>query len=432
MRTRLLPFALVGATVLAMSPVAAHSQTIAITGGTVYPVSGPPIENGTVLIRDGRIAAVGANVTVPGDARRIDATGKWVTPGFINSATTLGLNEGGSPNFSGGYNDTSAEGADGIAASFNAWRGINPASTFIAPARDEGVTSVVVMPGGGGMVSGAAALIDLMPGTVREMVRKAPVAMLGDFGDPTAGTSARAEFWAKWRTLINDTRIYAQRKQAYENGATRDFITRRSELEAMLPVVNGELPLLLSANRKSDIEAALDFAREMRVTIWLAGAAEGWMIADRIAAANVPVLTGAMNNIPESFNALGQRQENAALLHAAGVRVVLIGNGPGDPASFNVRNIRQEAGNAVAYGLPWNDALRAITLTPAEVLGVADSVGSIASGRVANVVIWSGDPFEFASQAEHVFVRGAEYTAPSRQEQLIERYRTLPPRYRQP
>jgi imidazolonepropionase-like amidohydrolase len=432
MRTRLLPFALVGATVLAMSPVAAHSQTIAITGGTVYPVSGPPIENGTVLIRDGRIAAVGANVTVPGDARRIDATGKWVTPGFINSATTLGLNEGGSPNFSGGYNDTSAEGADGIAASFNAWRGINPASTFIAPARDEGVTSVVVMPGGGGMVSGAAALIDLMPGTVREMVRKAPVAMLGDFGDPTAGTSARAEFWAKWRTLINDTRIYAQRKQAYENGATRDFITRRSELEAMLPVVNGELPLLLSANRKSDIEAALDFAREMRVTIWLSGAAEGWMIADRIAAANVPVLTGAMNNIPESFNALGQRQENAALLHAAGVRVVLIGNGPGDPASFNVRNIRQEAGNAVAYGLPWNDALRAITLTPAEVLGVADSVGSIASGRVANVVIWSGDPFEFASQAEHVFVRGAEYTAPSRQEQLIERYRTLPPRYRQP
>ncbi|HET6681512.1 MAG TPA: amidohydrolase family protein [Gemmatimonadaceae bacterium] len=432
MRTRLLSLALVGAAVLVMSPAAANAQTIAITGGTVHPVSGPPIENGTVLIRDGRIAAVGANVTVPADARRIDATGKWVTPGFINSATTLGLSEAGGPSFSGGYNDTQAEGADGIAASFNAWRGLNPASTFIAPARDEGVTSVVVLPGGGGMVSGAAALIDLMPGTVREMVRKAPVAMLGDFGDPTAGTNARAEFWAKWRALIADTRIYAERKQAYENGATRDFITRRSELEAMLPVVNGELPLLLSANRKSDIEAALDFAREMRVTIWLSGAAEGWMIADRIAAANVPVLTGAMNNIPESFSALGQRQENAALLRAAGVRVVLIGNGPGDPASFNVRNIRQEAGNAVAYGLPWDEALRAITLTPAEVLGVADSVGSIAPGRVANIVIWSGDPFEFASQAEHVFVRGAEYTAPSRQEQLIERYRTLPPRYRQP
>ena len=114
------------------------------------------------------------------------------------------------------------------------------------------------------------------------------------------------------------------------------------------------------------------------------------------------------------------------MLRAAGVTVILIGNGPGDAGSFNVRNIRQEAGNAVAYGMGWEDALRAITLVPAEVMGVSDKIGSIATGRDANVVIWSGDPFEFSSVAEHVWVRGQEYKGPSRQDQLLERYRTLP------
>ena len=139
-----------------------------------------------------------------------------------------------------------------------------------------------------------------------------------------------------------------------------------------------------------------------------------------------------MNNIPGDFASLGQAQETAGLLRAAGVTVVLIGNGPGDPASFNVRNIRQEAGNAVAYGMSWDDALRAITLTPAEVMGVASQVGALAAGLDANVVVWSGDPFEFASVAEHVYVRGREFTGKSRQQLLVERYLTLPPSYRRP
>ena len=139
------------------------------------------------------------------------------------------------------------------------------------------------------------------------------------------------------------------------------------------------------------------------------------------------VFTGAMNNIPGDFSSLGQRQETAALLRAAGATVVLVGNGPGDPASFNVRNIRQEAGNAVAYGMTWDDALRAVTIVPAEVLGVSAQVGALEAGRDANVVVWSGDPFEFSSVAEHVFVRGREFTTKSRQQLLTERYRTLPP-----
>ncbi len=405
------------------------AQTVAIVGGTVYPVSGPKIESGTVLIRDGRIAAVGpaGSVTVPSGARVIDARGQWVTPGFINAATTLGLSEAGSPQFSGGYNDASARGSNGITAGFDAWRGINPASTLFGPARSEGVTTVVVAPNGG-MVAGRIGVIDLVQAsTAGEMLRRGNVAMLGNFGSPGSGNAAsRAEFWADWRALLDDAKAYAQRRAQYESGATREFAAPRADLEALVPVATGQLPLALAVDRASDILEALSFAKENGLKLWLLGAAEGWVVAKEIAAANVPVMVGAMNNIPVSFDALSSAQENAALLRAAGVTVVLIGNGPGDNESFNVRNIRQEAGNAVAYGMSWDDALRAITLAPAQVLGVADRIGTLEAGKDANVAIWSGDPFEFSSTTAAVFIRGREFTEPSRQQQLLERYRTLP------
>ena len=412
---------------LSATALSASAQTIAITGGTVFPVTGPKIANGTVLIRDGKIVAVGANVAIPADAQRVDAAGKWVTPGFINSATTLGLAEGGSPQFSGGYNDGGANRQNGLSAGFDAWKGLNPASTLFGPARAEGVTSVVVAPGGG-MVGGRAAVIDLVEArTAAEMLNRAAVAMVGSFGNPgSGGANSRGEFYAQWRALLDDVKSYQTRRTAYESGSTREFMASRADMEALIPVVTGQLPLALEVDRASDILEALAFAREYNLKIWLSGASEGWMVAREIAAANVPVFTGAMNNIPGTFSSLGQRQENAAMLRAAGVKVVLIGNGPGDPDAFNVRNIRQEAGNAVAYGMSWDDALRAITLSAAEVLGVSERIGSLAAGRDANVVVWSGDPFEFASNAERVYVRGVIITTKSRQDLLTERYRTLP------
>ena len=190
---------------------------------------------------------------------------------------------------------------------------------------------------------------------------------------------------------------------------------------------------MIQASRASDIEAALALAKDYSLKLVLTGAAEAWMVADKIAAAKVPVLVGAMNNIPSGFSSLGQRQENAGLLRKAGVVVGLVGNaGGGDEEAFNVRNIRQEAGNAVSYGMTWDDALRAITLAPAEIFGVADKVGSLQPGRTANVVVWSADPFEFGTRAEHVFVHGREYTGATRQDMLEERYRRLPPSYKSP
>ena len=421
------------AVAIALSVVTAlpsASQTIAITGGKVYPVSGPPIENGTVVITNGKIAAVGANVAIPAGAQRIDATGKIVTPGFVDGSTQLGVQEVAAVNDT---RDMSARGKDNIAAAFRVWEGLNPNSVLLAPARKEGVTTFVIVPTGG-LVSGQAALVDVVPGTTTEMILKAPVAMVAVVGDPlSVGLASRGEVIGKLRELLEDTKFFQTHRDAFDRAQTRPFAASRLDLEAMIPVIEGKLPLLVTADRSSDIEAAMRLARDYNVKLMISSGAEAWMMADKISAARIPILTGAMNNIPAGFAALGQRQENAGLLRKAGVQVALIGNaGGGDEEAFNVRNIKQEAGNAVSYGMTWDDALRAVTLTPAEVFGASDRVGALKPGLEGNVVVWSGDPFEFTTRAEHVFVRGREYTDKTRQDLLVERYRNLPSTHNTP
>jgi imidazolonepropionase-like amidohydrolase len=405
-----------------------RAQTVAITGGKVYPVSGPPIEGGTVLMRDGKIVAVGKNIAIPSNAQRVDATGKWVTPGLVNSNTSLGFGDVG---FSGGPRELSAKGHDGIAAGFQVWLGFNTQSTLIAPAREGGITSVVASPSGG-LVAGQAAIVDLDGAlALNDVLVKAPATMVAQIEDnESAKVGAAGEAIGALRDLIEDTKSYMRRKPDFERAQTRRFIATRRDLEAMIPVVEGREPLTIVADQAAEIREALNIAKDYGIRVVILGGAEAWTLADRIAAAKVPVLTGAMNNIPGSFSTLGARQENAAMLRKAGVQVGIIGNaGGGDEELFNIRNLRYEAGNAVAYGMTWDDALRAVTLAPAEIYGVADKVGSLKAGTEGNVVIWSGDPFEFSSRAEQVFVRGKKIDAPSRQDLLAKRYQKLPPNY---
>jgi imidazolonepropionase-like amidohydrolase len=405
------------------------AQTTAIVGGTVFPISGPKIEHGTVVITNGKITAVGgASTVVPAGATKIDATGKWVTPGLFNAATSLGLAEGNPQ--SGGYNESRAKGEKGIAASFNVWEGMNPASTFIAETRRDGITTAVVAPARGSLMSGRAAVVDLNGETVASMLVRAPVAMVGELG---GGTEVRGEELGHLRVVLSDAKTYGLRKAAYDNNAIRELSASREDLEALAPVLAGTMPLVIEANKAIDIRAALGIAKQFNLKLVIEGGAEAWEVAKELAAAHVPVLAGAMNNIPNSFSSLGHRQENPALLRSAGVQVVIVGDGGGlGEDNYNARNIRYEAGNAVAYGMTWDDALRAVTLAPAEVMGVADKVGSLQVGREADVVVWSGDPFEFASIAEHVYVRGVENNAPTRQQMLIDRYKSKPPTFRKP
>ncbi len=404
--------------------LSASAQTIAITGGKVYPVSSAPIENATVLIRDGKIVAVGADVAIPADAQRIDAAGKWVTPGLVNADTHIGVDEIGAVRDT---RDDAARGKDNIAAAFRVWDGLNSRSILIAPTRREGITNVVVIPGGNQLIAGQAAMLTLLDGMPTDMILRSPIAMVAEVGDVgSAGVGARGELLMRLREIVEDTRAFIRNRAAYDRAATRDYAASRLDLEAMIPVVEGRLPLIIVADKSTDIDAALRFAKENSLKIMIGSGAEAWMVASELAAANVPVLTGAMNNIPGSFATLGSIQENAAKLRSAGVKVILIGNSGADDESFNVRNIKQGAGNAVAYGMTWDDALRAVTLTPAEVFGVADRIGSLQPGRDANVVVWSGDPFEFSTVPEHVLVRGKEYTEPDRQQMLTDRYKSLP------
>jgi len=428
--TASLLFAAAAAT--ASAPATAVAQTIAIVGGTVYPVSGPKIEHGTVLVKDGVIVAVGTSVAVPAGATTIDATGKWVTPGLINAGTQLGLVEIGE-----GYPDTrddAARGANAVAAAFSVVDGYNPWSVLLQPTINDGVTSVVDLPGGG-LIAGQAAFVDLIVGApARSAVVREPAAMLAEIGDAqAAGVGARGEVTQRLATLFGDVETYTQHRADYDRAQERPLSATRADLEALVPVLAGRLPLLVVADRASDIEAALALAARFHIKLLIGGGTEAWRVAPELAAAHVPVLTGTLNNIPLSFEALGARQDNVAILARAGVPVLLVGNsGEEDAAPFNVRNIRQDAGTAVAYGLAWDAALRAITLTPAEVFGVADKVGSLQPGREANVVVWSGDPFEFSTRAETVLVRGRPSVAPSRQDLLMARYRHLPPTWAMP
>jgi imidazolonepropionase-like amidohydrolase len=396
------------------------AQTIAITGGTVYPVSGPKLDNATVLIRDGRIAAVGTNVAVPAGATVVNAAGKWVTPGLIDGAGQMGLREIGAVQ---NTNESVLRGND-VAASFNVAEGINPASTLIPVTRIEGVTTTLAVPNGN-LIWGQAVLIDLDGTTIEAMLIKSPVGIVADLseGSKGAGGGSRAGAAQRLRQVLNDAREYARRRADYSRAQIQQLAAPAADLEALQPVLRGELPLIAVANRRSDIETALRIAGEYRLRLILAGGAEGWTIADRLAAAGVPVLVEPLDNIP-TYDALGIRYENAALLVKGGVKVALM-----ETATENSRNLRQQAGNAVASGMTWDQALRAVTLSPAEVFGVADRYGSLAPGRVANVVVWSGDPFEFSTGVEHVYIRGKEIPLRSRQTELLERYRTLPPKY---
>ncbi|HKT08166.1 MAG TPA: amidohydrolase family protein [Gemmatimonadaceae bacterium] len=413
-----------------IAPVSTLSaQTIAITGGKVYPVSGPPIENGTVLIKDGKIVAVGANVTVPSDAEKVDASGKWVTPGLVVAETQLGLVEVG---FGAGANESRARSEQGITPDFTSWDGLNPRSVLIPPAREDGITSAMATPGGG-LIAGQAAMIDLFGDTRAGMILRAPAAMIASIGDEGGdGAPAKGQQIAKLREILQDTRYYQKHVAEFDRGQSRQMTVSPASLAALVPVLEGRVPLLLNADEASDIQSAIDLAKEFGIKVIIGGGEEAWEVADRLAAAKIPVLAGAESNIPTSFSTLGSRQDNVALLRKAGVQVALIGNGGGDESLFNVRNIRYEAGNAVGYGLSWDDALKAITQAPAEIFGVADKIGALKPGLEANVVVWDGDPFEFATRAVAVYVHGKKQNDVSRQDLLTKRYETQPPNYEKP
>ena len=237
-----------------------------------------------------------------------------------------------------------------------------------------------------------------------------------------AAYGARGGWMLRLRELFDDVRQYARRRGDFERNQMRKVAASRLDLEALIPVVERRLPLVVEAHRASDIQAALRLAREERIDLVLTGVEEGWQVASEIAAAKVPVIVSALPNLPRAFEALGARLDNAALLAAAGVPVAL---SPRARTEHSSRTLRLEAGNAVANGLPWELALAAITRVPAAIFDMGRSSGMLAPGSPADLVIWSGDPFEPLTRPRHVIIAGRELLLRSRQTDLRDRYRHL-------
>jgi len=402
-----------------LAPVAT-GEAIAITNARILPVSGPAIERGTVVIRGGRIVSVGTNVTAPAGARVIDAGGKTVTPGLIDSGIQTGTVE--IPLSAEGTADENTTDTR-VSAAFTVVDSFNGNSTVIPVTRVEGITRALITPGGTGNVFlGQGAVMDFSGAQVPDSVTRAPavmVALLGEAGAAVAGGS-RSTAMLRLREILDDARDYGINKVAYNAAQRREYARTRLDLEALQPVLKGQVPLAIQANRASDLLAAMRLADEFKLRLVLVGAAEGWMVAEQLARAKVPVVVKPLTNIP-GFDSLGATLENAARLARAGVTVAL--------ASFdtqNARNLRQETGTAIANGLDRDAALQAVTLTPARLWGVADHVGSIEVGKDADLVVWSGDPFELTAGAERVFIKGVEVPRDTRQRQLLNKYRTLP------
>ena len=396
------------------APLAA--QTVAITGGTVYPVSGPRIPNGTVILQDGRITAVGgATVTIPAGATRVNATGKWITPGFIHAGANAGLGVSGL----GGQQEGGVQGE--VNPSFNPIEGVDPAAITIPIARTGGITAGLLMPGGA-FFPGQAPAVSFAGDRIDDMIVRRNAAMVLDLSDNSrgAGGGSRAGTMTRIRRLFADALEYARRRTDFQRGAMQDLSAPARELEALLPMLRGEQPLAVIAHRRIDIENALRLQREYRLRVVLMSGVEAWQVARELAAARVPVVLEPNRDIP-SFDGLGARLDNATLLRAAGVDVVIAQGDPGGE-----RNLRYAAGNAVRNGMTWDDALRAVTQLPATVFGLTE-LGTLEAGKAANLVIWSGDPFEFSSVADAVYIRGQLMSLRTRETELRDKYRTLPP-----
>lgn len=395
--------------VAALLPALARAECLALVGGELV-LSGSRPAPGTLVIEDGRVTAAAAGAAVPAGCREVPIPQRVVTAGLIDVSSSIGLSE---IDLEPSTQDSDAGGTDPVRAAFRAADGYNPQSVLIPVARAGGVTSALVAPSGG-LVAGQAAWVDLAGVTQGESVRKAPVAMAVSLDGP-AGTALR-----RLRELLEDARMFATRREAWENGESRAFPWSRSDLEALRPVIEKQIPLLVAADRASDLEALLGLVREQSVRVVVRGGAEAHLLAPQLAAAGVPVIVDPFVYGPGSYDQIHARADNAARLHAAGVTVAI-----STFSGHNLRKLRQLAGNAVRAGLPWEAALDAITAAPARIFGM-ERYGALAPGSEANVVVWSGDPLEIATRVEALYVRGRAVSLRSRQTELYERYRTLP------
>lgn len=405
---------------LAFVPQIVQSQEpgrIALVGGRVYPVSGAPIDNGTVLINGDTIEAVGANLAVPAGYTRISVTGQSVFPGLINASTSLGLNEyGGLVPSSVDDNETT----DPVTPQMRVTDALRLDSRNVPVARKYGVTTVLVAPGQGNVFAGQSAVVSLADG--HDLVVKAPIAMHVNLGEPPRAYGRRNRMpmtrmgiAAIIRQTLIDAQQYAAKKQKDANTATD------ARLEALVPVLEGRMPVYMRAQRMDDILTAVRLTDEFKLTTVLVDGVDAYKVAGELAKRSIPVLLGPTTTQPDSIESAGAIYENAALLAKHKVRIAITTGG-----AQQAGQLPFEAGIAAAYGLDRDAALRAITLTPAQILGIADRFGSLEKGKIADVVVAEGLILQPRARVTRVFIRGKAIDLNTWQEDFRDQYMPKP------
>lgn len=399
----------------------ASTNTVLIEHGHIYTVgSEGTLNNADVLIQNGKIAAVGPNLTAPPGAKVIDAHGKPVTPGLMASWTQLGITE---VDLVSETNDTTPDQSQDSAA-FDVADAINPNSTLIPVARIAGVTRGLTAPNDcGDVFCGTSAVIHLGVGPELLVKREAGVVVELEPNGGEEQKNSRPDIWEKFRETMDDAREYCNQRAGYHRpGGYRDQRSNRVDLDALCPVIQDKEPLLVHVERASSIRQIVAYTQTNHLSLVVLGGGEAWEVAKDIAAAHVPVVIDTEQNLPASFSDLGGTLKNAARLDKAGVTVAFR---PQGGTAHYARTITQIAGNAVANGMKWDDALAAITKNPAQIFGIAGSYGTLEPGKDADVVVWDGDPLQVTSAPTAVFIKGVDIPMVSRQTKLRDRYRDL-------
>jgi len=392
------------------------AQDLLIRGAHIYTAGeAGEIAAGDVLVRAGKIAAVGANLAAPAGAQIIEAQGRPLTPGLFAGLTALGVEEVQLE--SSTVDEYLSTGAPAYETQwrpeFDVTLAFNPHSVSLPVSRIEGLTWTVVAPAsteGGAILSGqgAAVTLDGRYDAVLDGSRSLFMQFGSDAVSLSAGSRATQYMWFD----------QAVREARSPQAAGPHPMLLPAGREVFARYLNGGR-FVFNVHRAADIRQVLALAKRYGIKPVIAGATEAWAVADELAAAKVPVLLDPLENLPATFDRIGARFDNAALLAKAGVAVSFTQSS--DPTQ-NARKIRQLAGNAVAHGLPWNTALAALTSTPAEIFGVAGTRGRIATGQIADLVLWSGDPLEVTSSADQVWTAGRPVVMRSRQTELRDRY----------
>lgn len=400
----------------------ALAQTYAIRGATIVPVTSPAIPNGTIVIRDGTIEAVGANVSIPKDAKIIDGRGLTAYPGLIDPYTAVGLTEISSV---GATVDTSEMGD--LNPHLKASSAFNPHSEHIPVARTNGITTVIAAPRGG-LFGGQAAFVNLDGWVVRDMLVKDAVATVINFPREVTVAANTPDRTKEERERERRTRIDLLKKTFRDAQAFARVLEARPDAEpntmlrSLAPVVRGQMPAMFVVQTEQEIKDAIAVIEEFSLKAILVGCQEAWKVAALLRSKNVPVLLGAISHLPISDgDPYDSAFATAAALSKAGVKFAFT-----TADSAHVRDLPFIAGMASAFGLPKEEALKGVTIYAAEILGVADRVGSLTEGKIANILLTNGDPLELRTEVKHLFIAGKPVDLTNKHTELFEKFSRRP------